>query len=224
MLELDKIYNVDCLEGMKQIDDNSIDLTITSPPYNVGVDYGNGREKDKFAFSDYYNNIMLITKELCRILKSGGRFCLEIGGSGRNFPISWCWQDSAYKNNLKLYSEIVIPHRKTNPTAWGSWLKADNVYTIPSFHLAYVFYKDTPTKNNGNTTITPKQFTEWTRGVWRINYSGHKTKHPAEFPIELPERFLKLFGHENDIVLDPFIGSGTTAVACKMFNRQFIGF
>lgn len=208
----------------KRLSNESVDLAITSPPYNVGIDYGKGREKDKKPFKDYYNFSYQITKEIARVLKIGGRFCIEIGGSGRNFPLSWCWQDVAYKSNLGLYSEITIAHRKTNPTAWGSWLKADNVYTIPNFHMAYVFYKGIEAKKGDETTISKEEFMEYTRGRWNINYSGRQTKHPAEFPLEIPLRFMRLFGHKDDIVLDPLIGSGTTAVACMKQERHYIGF
>lgn len=224
-MKLDIIYNEDCLEGIpKRLLSESIDLVATSPPYNVGKDYGKGKEKDKRPFKDYYDFAYQITKEIARVLKVGGRFCIEIGGSGRNFPLSWCWQDVAFKCKLGLYSEITIAHRKTNQTAWGSWLKADNVYTIPNFHMAYVFYKGLETKTGNETTISKDEFVEYTRGRWTINYSGRVTKHPAEFPLELPNRFMKLFGHKQDIVLDPFMGSGTTAVACKRLNRYYIGF
>jgi len=225
-MELDIIYNKDCIgkKGIIILPDKSINMAITSPPYNVGIDYGEGREKDKRPFKDYYDFAYQVTREITRVLKVGGRFCIEIGGSGRNFPLSWCWQDVAFKCNLGLYSEITIAHRKTNPTAWGSWLKADNVYTIPNFHMAYVFYKGLEKKTGSETTITKDEFMEYTRGRWKVNYSGRATKHPAEFPLEILLRFMKLFGHKDDIVFDPFMGSGTTAVACKRLNRRYIGY
>jgi site-specific DNA-methyltransferase (adenine-specific) len=105
---------------------------------------------------------------------------------------------------------------------WGSWLKADNVYTAPNFRLLYIFFKGTPTKAGGTTTIAKPEFLEWTRGRWQIQWQKHDG-HPAPFPIALPMRCLKLFGHEGDIVLDPFIGSGTTAIACIRTKRNYIG-
>jgi len=222
-LPINQILCGDCIDIMKTFPDESIDLVVTSPPYNVGKDYGCGREKDKIPFNQYYDFALTVIREIESLLVIGGRFCLEIGGSGRCFPLSWCWQDVAYKSNLKLFSEIVIPHRKSNPTAWGSWLKPDNVYTIPNFHMAYVFFKETPTKKGKGTDIRKSEFVEWTRGRWKINYSGRVTKHPSEFPEELPKRFLKLFGHVDDVVLDPFVGGGTTCVVAKKLGRRWIG-
>jgi len=165
-----------------------------------------------------------VLKNLASLLVDGGRFCIEVGGSGRNLPLSWIWQDASYNNGLGLFSEIVIPHRKTNPTAWGSWLKADNVYTIPNFHMLYVFYKESATKKNGDTEIAKKDFVEWTRGHWNINYTIGKVKgHPASFPVEIPFRCMGLFGHKDDIILDIFLGSGTTGLTCERLNRRWIG-
>ena len=202
--------------------DNFIDMAITSPPYNVGIDYGGGSDLDHVPISNYYEFANSIMRSLFRITKDGGRICFEIGGSGRNTPMSWVWQDSAYKNGWSLFSEIVIEHRKTNACAWGSWMKADNVYTIPNFHLLYVFYKTTSTKRGEATEITSEQFSEWTRGRWQINWQGHKG-HPASFPKQLPKRCLALFGHKGDVVYDPMCGSGTTWVACIETKRDFIG-
>lgn len=222
-LPLNQIVCGDALEVLKLFPEESIDLVVTSPPYNVGKDYGAGREKDKIAFPKYCEFVLAITKEIKRLLIVGGRFCIEIGGSGRKFPLSWCWQDVAYQSGLGLYSEIVIPHRKTNPTAWGSWLKPNNVFTIPNFHLAYVFFKGSETKKGDGIDIDRNEFVEWTRGCWKINYSHRLTEHPSEYPEELPIRFLKLFGHVSDVVLDPFVGSGTTCAVAKKLGRKWIG-
>jgi len=219
---INKIICGDCLEVMKEMPDKCVDMIITSPPYNVGKDYGEGREKDKQGLGDYYKFAFNLMCQLSRVLKRGGRICMEIGGSGRDFPLSWLWQDVSYKYKLGLFSEITIAHRKTNPTAWGSWLKSDNVFTIPNFHMLYVFYKDFSTKVGKETDIQKEEFTEWTRGRWAISWAKHDG-HPASFPVELPRRCLKLFGHTDDLILDPLVGSGTTSVACKNLKRNFIG-
>lgn len=220
-----ELHMGDCIDVMSTFGSGSIEMTIFSPPYNVGVKYGDSDESEDQLTPDKYKVwVDSVMAEVSRLLVPGGRACVEIGGSGRNFPLSWMWQDAAYKAGLGLFSEIMLPHRKTNPTAWGSWLKADNVYTIPNFHSLYVFYKDSATKRNGATNIVAEEFTEWTRGVWSINYSAGKVVgHPATFPVELPLRCMKLFGHESDTILDIFMGTGTTGLAAHQLGRKFIG-
>lgn len=204
---------------------NSVDMILTSPPYNVGVDYGGkGTAHDLKPLQDYKLFADLVMSEVSRVLKIGGRACVEVGGSGRNFPLSYIWQDAAYKAGLGLYSEISMQHRKTNQTAWGSWLKADAVSTIPNFHMLYVFYNQLERKVGGETTITSEEFVEWTKGCWHINWSADRIKeHPATFPVEFAERCLKLFGHKGDVVLDPFLGSGTSILGCLRTGRNGIG-
>lgn len=215
MIDL-KLYHGDMTEVLSdEIESASVDLIITSPPYNVGVEYG-AEVNDDRSLQSYTTFAFRAMEEMTRVLKNGGRACVEVGGSGRDFPLSWLWQHVAYTHGLKLFSEIAIQHRKTNPCAWGSWLKADAVWTIPNFHMLYVFYKGTDRKitDIGETRISKEDWMEWTRGYWKINWSVDKNGHPASFPVELPLRCLKLFGHSGDVVLDPFAGSGTTGRAC----------
>lgn len=220
-----ELFFGDCVKFMEIMPKGKVDMVITSPPYNVGVDYGDKGYDEDHKPTDIYRAWMdEVNKGLYEVMKVGGRYCLEIGSSGRDFPLEYYWQHSAYTCGFKLYSEIVIPHWKSNPTAWGSYLKADNVFTIPNFHALYVFYKDDRTKRNGETTIVKDEFVEWTRGVWNINYALGKVKeHPATFPVELPTRCMKLFGHQNDLIFDPFMGTGTTGIACVHNEREFIG-
>lgn len=217
----------DSLKIMPMLASGTFDFVMTSPPYNVGVNYANkGRDADKKDLSQYVDFATTTMSHLYRLLCTGGRVCLELGGSAINFPLSYIWQHAAYCAGFGLYSEIVMEHRKTNPTAWGSWLKADNARTIPNFHILYVFYKETTSKKpeEAETQITSEEFVEWTRGYWRINWSQDTNiKHPAKYPVELPLRCLKLFGHKGDTVLDPFLGSGTTAIACYRLRRSCVG-
>lgn len=216
-----EIYQGDCRDII--LDLPELDLVVTSPPYNTGVEYDN--HDDNMKLSNYKSLALSVMNYIGQRLKVGGRACIEVGGSGRDFPLGFIWQDAAYyKNDLGLHSHIGMAHRKTNPCAWGSYMKADACYTIPNFHEMFVFYKETGRKEGGETTITKKEWMEWTKGWWQINWSvGSDKSHPAQFPIELPTRCLRLFGHKNDLVLDPFMGSGTTAKACWNQERRFIG-
>jgi site-specific DNA-methyltransferase (adenine-specific) len=204
---------------------DSFDMVVTSPPYNVGVVYGDSDYKeDSLDAKDYHAWAKNVMGALFPLVKSGGRVCWEIGGNGRNLPLSYFWTDAALLAGFGYFGQIGLQHRKTNPCAWGSWMKADNVFTIPNFHQILVFYKDTATKRGAETTIEKEEFVEWTRGYWNINFSIGSTKeHPAQFPLELVTRCIKLFGHKGDIVLDPFFGSGTTAIACHKFDRKAVG-
>jgi DNA modification methylase len=219
-----RLIEGDCIQKMREIGVGCVDLICTSPPYNLGISYIGSGHNDSMPMSEYREWAGIVMKEMWNVLKEGGRACVEIGGSGRNSPFSWIWQDAAYAAGFGLFSEIGIQHRKTNPTAWGSYLKADAVYTIPNFHMLYVFYKVSERKVGIETTITKEEFVEWTRGYWRINYSGGGERlHPAQFPLSIPVRCMKLFGHQNDLVLDPFMGSGTTGSAAYKLQRDFVG-
>ena len=215
----------DCNLVMPTLLEASFDLACWSPPYNVGINYDKrGYEADSLKMEDYKDFADETMRNVARLLKVGGRACVEIGGSGRNFPLSWTWQDAAFKSGLGLYSEISIQHRKTNQCAWGSWMKADWVSTVPNFHMLYVFYKDVEKKSGTITTISRTEFIEWTRGSWKIAWGvPHHGGHPAAYPLEIPARCLKLFGHLGDNVIDPMMGIGTTGLACFRLGRTFTG-
>lgn len=218
------LYFGDCVEVMSDFPDAGFDMVLTSPPYNVGVDYANkGEADDKKSIEEYISLANRTMAQVFRVLVDGGRACFELGGSATDFPLTYIWQRAAYENGLHLYSEIGLQHRKTNQTAWGSWLKADNVRVVPNFHMLYVFYKTHRKKNGENTYISSGEFVEWTKGYWIINWSDAPHDHPATFPVELPMRCMKLFGHVGDKVLDPFMGSGTTGIACLQNERDFTG-
>ena len=212
------VIHADCRDVLKTLE--PADMIVTSPPYNLGVDYDS--HDDNMTKGEYAKFASDVIQSLQ--LKHGSRVCIEIGGSGRNMPMGFVWQKAAYDSGLKLFSEIGMQHRKTNPCAWGSYLKADACYTIPNFHMLYVFYNGTDRKEGDETTITKDEWVEWTRGWWRINwYENRKSVHPAQFPVQLPTRCLRLFGHKSDLVIDPFMGLGTTAIACHEQKRRFIG-
>lgn len=220
-----RLIHGDCREELENLETESVDLVITSPPYNVGVKYAdNPSEMDKLPLAEYREFSMDVASKLFRVLKHGGRFCLDIGGSKLDFPLTYLWQEASYCAGFGLFAEIGMEHRKTNQCAWGSWMKSDNVHIIPNFHMLYVFYKGTRTKRGGANEITSEEFVEWTRGYWKLNWSAGSTKdHPAQFPNEFVYRCIRLFGHAGDTVLDPFMGSGTTGVVCRQYNRKFIG-
>jgi site-specific DNA-methyltransferase (adenine-specific) len=112
--------------------------------------------------------------------------------------------------------------------AWGSWLSAANPVLRDVHEYILVFSKGSFGRKKppeGENTITREQFMEWTRSVWNLNpESARKVGHPAPFPVELPYRLIQLFTFTNDVVIDPFMGSGSTALAAIKSGRTFIGY
>lgn len=228
---LNTVTQGDCLDVMERIPDGSVDITITSPPYNLGIDYGS--YKDELPFDEYVNFMENVFNLVYQKTKKGGRVCInvppDIGVLKDNTKTSL---DAVFYNVLtekgfKYRTKIVWNKNQiTSRTAWGSFKSPSNPNILPPFEYVLVFYKETPKKDGSkeNIDITKEEFIEWTNGLWTLApESKKKIGHPAPYPITLCERLLKMFSYKGDVALDPFIGSGTTAVAAINTNRQFIG-
>lgn len=190
------IYCGDCLEVMKHIPDNSVDLVLTDPPYNVGIDYGNGSDKQKEdKFVEWFESII---KELTRILRDGGNFISIVG-----------------EHNLPKKLEILSKHLTYN---WIIvWYKPNAMqfgktgYSVQSLIQWYSKGKGFKNGKKRDVIVVP------------INPSKNRNGHPTPKPLDLISELVVRFSNDKDVVLDPFLGSGTTAVACKQLNRKFIG-
>ena len=225
MIEFNKIYNEDCLSGMKKISDNTVNCIITSPPYNVGLDYD--EYKDNKPYYDYLSWIKDIFTESYRVLAEDGRMCINIGdGKNGSIPTHSDFIQIAKEIGFHILTIIIWNKNTTsNRTAWGSFMSPSCPSFPRCFEYILVFSKTHKLSHKGISTIEKKEFIEWSNGMWSFNCESlKKIGHPAAFPVELPTRCIKLFTYEGDVVLDPFIGSGTTAVACIRENRKFIGF
>lgn len=214
------------------LEENSIDLTITSPPYNLGMDYGD--YKDNLPLDKYISFIQDICNKLYRVTKKGGRVCFnvppDIGVLKDNNKVSL---DSIFYNCLVnagfLYRTKIIWNKQqiTARTAWGSFCSPSNPNVLPSFEYILVFYKESPKKegDRDKIDITKEEFIEWTNGLWTFGCESKKrVKHPAPYPEELCNRLIKFYSYIGDTILDPFMGSGTTAVVSSKLNRNYMGF
>lgn len=211
----------------ENFEENYVDLVVTSPPYNVGIDYN--EFVDNISYEEYLTWSKKWLLKVYKILKDDGRICLNIpldknkGG-----------QQSVYADIVTIAKEIGFKYHSTiiwnegnisRRTAWGSWMSARAPYVIAPVEVIVVLYKKVWKKiRKGISDITKEEFIEWTNGVWVFpGESKKKVGHPAPFPEELPKRCIKLFSYVEDLVLDPFVGSGTTLIAGYKLNRRVVG-
>ncbi|MDK2876315.1 MAG: hypothetical protein PWQ22_725 [Archaeoglobaceae archaeon] len=225
------IINDDFL-STNMIQSDSIDLIVTSPPYNVDIHYGS--YKDDIPYEKYLEFTEKWLSKAFELVKPDGRLCLNIpldkskGRREEGFQSVYADVVSiAKKVGWKYFSTIVWNESNiSRRTAWGSWLNASAPYVIAPVEVIVVFYKKhwKKTSGSGVSDITREEFIEWTNGLWTFpGENRKKIGHPAPFPLELPKRCIKLFSFVDDVVLDPFLGSGTTLIACSLLNRRGIG-
>jgi site-specific DNA-methyltransferase (adenine-specific) len=213
-------------EDMSAIPDNSLQLMITSPPYNVTKDYD-----DDLTLKEYLDMLGNVLSETYRVLVNGGRACVNVANIGRKpyIPLSAHITEMMLNIGFLMRGEIIWNKGAGAGTsmAWGSWQSASNPVLRDVHEYILIFSKGDfklDGKNKENT-ITKEQFMEYTKSVWNMNTeSAKKIGHPAPFPVELPYRLVQLFSYKNDIILDPFMGSGTTAIAAINSGRNYIGF
>lgn len=218
-------------ENMKDIPNNSLHLMITSPPYNVSKEYDND-----LSLNEYLNLLKNCFTETYRVLVDGGRACINIANIGRKpyIPLSDYVSKIMIEIGFNMRGEIIWNKSAGAgiSTAWGSFQSASNPILRDVHEYILIFSKgnykrerDKEEKELRKDNITKEEFIEWTKSVWTMNTeSAKRIGHPAPFPEELPNRLIKLFSFTNDIVIDPFMGSGTTAIAAIKNNRNFIGY
>lgn len=212
----------------KIIKPNSIDLIVTSPPYNVDIKYNS--HNDKISYEKYKEFSKKWMSRCYKWLKDDGRFCLNIpldknkgGQQSVGADLTKIAKDVGFNyHSTIVWNEGNISRR----TAWGSWKSASAPYVISPVELIIVLYKKIWKKTSGSqqSDISKQDFIDWTNGLWSFNgESKNKIGHPAPFPVDLPRRCIKLFSYIGDTILDPFLGSGTTLVASYLNDRIGIG-
>lgn len=209
------------------IQDNSVDLIVTSPPYNVDIDYNS---TDDLVLYDQFLSFTSDWMSRCyHWLKPDGRMCVNIPietNKDGHRPTGADFTRTALDIGLQ-YKTTILWNKNTvlTRTAWGSWMSASSPNILCPVELILVFYKDQWKKlQPGISTIERQEFIDWTNGLWSFTPASKKRiGHPAPFPVELPQRCMKLFSYQGDTILDPFLGSGTTLIAAYKNKRRGIG-
>lgn len=212
---------------MKEIPDNSVHLMVTSPPYNVTKEY----DQD-LTLTEYLELLKRVFSETYRVLVYGGRACVNVANLGRKpyIPLSDYISQMMIELGYLMRGEIIWYKGAGAGVsmAWGSWRSAANPVLRDTHEYILVFSKGSflRKKPEGKSdTITREQFMAWTKSVWFMKpESAKKVGHPAPFPVELPYRLMQLYTYTGDIILDPFIGSGSTAIAALQSGRKYVGY
>lgn len=212
-------------EHMPELPDNSVALMVTSPPYNVGKDY----DLD-MSLEEYLGFLKGILRETYRVLLPGGRVAFNVANLGRKpyIPLNAHISAIAQEVGFLMRGEIIWVKGKgaSGSCAWGSWMSATNPTLRDVHEYILVFSKKRFGRpDKGQSTVTRDEFMAGTTSVWYIPpESARRVGHPAPFPVALVERLIQLYTFEGDVVLDPFMGSGSTAVAAVNSSRRYVGY
>jgi DNA modification methylase len=223
---LDRIF-CHSAETMTELPDCSVHLMVTSPPYNVGKEYD-----EDLSLEEYLSFLERVWKETYRVLVPGGRMCVNIANLGRKpyIPLHAYIAEQAINLGFMMRGEIIWNKAASaSPsTAWGSWKSAGNPTLRDVHEYILVFCKQTFKRQNPfkrESTVTRDEFLEYNKSIWTFAAQpARKVGHPAPFPVELPQRLIRLYTFENEIVLDPFMGSGQTAIATIKSRRHYVGY
>lgn len=202
-MEVNKIQYGDSLELIRKMPDNSVDLVVTDPPYKISQKYGGGVDADGLIA---VSGIMQIMPEISRVLKPD-RFCV-VFYDNRILPLLF---ESVKYTNLVYRKQIFLYRRWGNANRWIGWMQT----TDPVCIFVNGFEKPFATEVKGKVM----------HDVWiKDKPEKENTGHPAQKPIEMIEHIISWCSNENDIVFDPYMGSGTTALAAQKQGRNFYGF
>jgi site-specific DNA-methyltransferase (adenine-specific) len=253
MIETGKIINGDCIEVMKTFPEGSIDLVVTSPPYNVNIAYD--VHKDDLPMDEYYEWTKDWLREAFRVLKDDGRIAVNVPNElnvqergGRILFVAEFWmmmKEVGFKFSGLVDLTEDSPHR-VRQTAWGSWMSASAPYVYNPKECIILAYKKTNkklTKGESQWKGVPtdieqpdgsiknkmvyqdedkKEFMNLVFGRWEY-FADTRSLTKATFSMDIPSKAIKILTYKNDIVLDPFMGSGTSAFAAELLDRRWLG-
>ncbi|QYK50972.1 MAG: site-specific DNA-methyltransferase [Anaerolineales bacterium] len=215
-------------EDMHELPDNSVHLMVTSPPYNAGKEY----DKD-LDLEQYLGMLRRVWAETLRVLMPGGRACINVANLGRKpyIPLHAFIIHDMLSLGYLMRGEIIWDKASSagGSTAWGSWRSASNPTLRDVHEYILVFSKDRfgrPAPKDANRFTSERDdFLQNTKSVWSFpTVSAKKIGHPAPFPEELPRRLIELYTFPGEVVLDPFMGSGTSAIAALRTERSYVGY
>jgi site-specific DNA-methyltransferase (adenine-specific) len=212
---------------MGELPDSSIHLMVTSPPYNVGKEYD-----EDLTLGEYLEFLKRIWLEVKRLLVPGGRACINVANLGRKpyIPLHAFIIRDMLESGFLMRGEIIWDKAASASasTAWGSWCSASNPTLRDVHEYILVFSKGSFRREKYGSradTISRDDFLQNTKSVWTFPAeSARKVGHPAPFPMELPKRLIQLYTFEGEVVLDPFMGSGQSALAALESGRHYIGY
>ena len=222
--EIDRVWTHSA-EDMRELPDSSVALMVTSPPYHVGKDYDSDT-----TFAEYLLLLGRVFTETYRVLEPGGRAVVNVANLGRRPYVSLSSRIVVMMEEIGFLMRGEVIWRKGKAaggsTAWGSWMSASNPIFRDVHEHCLAFSKGRFQRvRKGESTIAKDEFLDATTSVWDIQpESANRIGHPAPFPVALPRRFIELYTYLSDLVLDPFLGSGTTAVAAIETGRSYVGY
>jgi DNA modification methylase len=214
-------------EDMAELPEASVHLMVTSPPYNVGKDYD-----EDFTLEEYLEFLKRVWREVHRVLVPGGRACVNVANLGRKpyIPLHAYIVRDLVDLGFLMRGEIIWDKGASAAasTAWGSWRSPANPTLRDTHEYILVFSKENFSRKKPTgreSTISRQEFLDFTKSVWTFPAeSAKKVGHPAPFPVELPYRLMQLYTFSGEVVLDPFMGSGQTALAALKAGRHYVGY
>ncbi len=229
--------------SMSEIADQSVRLVITSPPYFNVKDYGVDEQigKSSATYEHYIQSMLPVWKECFRILKPNGKLCINspiMPMAKKQYSTHYNRDILNINNDIEAsilketgffrYAQVIWDKGSTDQLMMGSYPYPPNFYFLNTVEFINIFVKDgppekLPKEEKESSRLTKKEWREYISSIWRFQPELNRD-HPAPFPVELPKRLIKLFSFKEDVIVDPFMGSGSTAVAAVQTGRNYLGY